>query len=196
MTNQRRPLDTVKHEKASVLDLRQMAQPAPHIPVSPRPTPVARRGTQATMDSFRYGLNSPRPVMTPKTQKAPVSSPVPAATSQPQAVAKPASSPRRRRKIWSIVQYPLIAGVALGAAYTTSIGQWFVLAYGVIALIRRLDSRYSFGAALFALICVPLFSVLGQSGISANIAVYVYELLVVGTVQAVIELRRSGVTAS
>ena len=109
--------------------------------------------------------------------------------------------PRRVRLIpstskGSLLQYPLLAAIALIAAYSATAGQVLVLLFGIFALVRRLDSRYAFGAALFLLVTIPLFSAIGQSGIAQNAAIYVYELLVVGTIMAVLELRRSGRTAS
>jgi hypothetical protein len=97
---------------------------------------------------------------------------------------------RWRRRAFEMLQYPLIAAVALGAAYTAVFGQWVVLGYAVIAFALRRPSRLSFGLALFILTTVPLFSVLGQPGIAQNAAIYVYELLLFGTVQVIFEHRK------
>lgn len=91
-------------------------------------------------------------------------------------------------KVWDIAQYPLFAGIAIAAAYSTGIGQWFVLAYAIIALIRRSPSQLTFGVALFLLIAIPIFQLLHQEGIASNAAVYVFELLAFGTLQASLEL--------
>jgi hypothetical protein len=88
------------------------------------------------------------------------------------------------------VQYPLIAAAALGAAYSSAVGQWFILGYVVIALLLRCTSRLSFGLALIILATLPLFVFLGQSGIAQNAGVYVLELLGFGTVQALWEQRK------
>ncbi len=77
--------------------------------------------------------------------------------------------------------------MALGAAYSSAIGQWFVLAYAVLALATRRSSRLSFAVALLILVTIPLFEALSQPAIAQNAAIYVYELLLIGTVQALWE---------
>jgi hypothetical protein len=106
-------------------------------------------------------------------------------------------TPHRRLNLaLELVQYPLIAAAALGAAYSATIGQWLILAYGLIAIFTRRPSRLSFGMALFLLITIPFFQALGQSGIAENAAIYTYELLVVGTIQTVLELRKTSKSAN
>ncbi len=110
----------------------------------------------------------------------------PAATStvpKPAAATKPAPG----RRLLDFAQYPLIAAFALGAAYSPTVGQLSIMAFGILGLGFRLSSRYAFGAALLLLASVPFFQVLHQSGISQNCAIYAYELLVVGTLQAILE---------
>lgn len=92
----------------------------------------------------------------------------------------------------SLLQYPAIAVAALAAAFNSTAGQLMVLAYGAYVLLRRRSARISFGAALFVLLTIPLFQLLGRDGIAENAAIYVYELLVIGTISALIELRKSG----
>ena len=115
--------------------------------------------------------------------------------SQPQSEPQPQPQPRPpltlRAKLWNLAQYPLVAIAALIAAFSVQFGQLLVLMWGVWSLLRRYDPRYSFGAALFVLLTIPLFQALGRPGIADNAAIYVYELLVVGTISAVIALRKS-----
>jgi hypothetical protein len=101
---------------------------------------------------------------------------------------KPHTKASKFRKLLALLQYPLIAILAVVSVYSTEVGQWIILAYAIYAIIRRVDSRATFVAALVLLIAVPLFQVLNQPGVAENIAVYTYELLVVGTVQSIIEL--------
>lgn len=103
---------------------------------------------------------------------------------------------RRLNVVLEVVQYPVIAGVALGAAYSSAVGQWLVLAYGIAVLVTRRTSRLSFGMALFLLITIPFFQAIGQTGIAENAAIYTYELLVIGTIQALVELRKTGISAN
>lgn len=102
--------------------------------------------------------------------------------------------PRRRWLEWG--SYPVIAVAALAAAYSATAGQVLVAAYAVVALgwIRR--SRATFAVALFLVVTIPLFEAIGQSGIAQNAATYVYELLVIGTIQAIIELAKTDKTHS
>ncbi len=102
-----------------------------------------------------------------------------------------------RASISIVVQYILIATVAVIAAYSTSIGQWFVLALAVYVITTRQDSRLTFGIALFVLVSVPFFQIINQTGVAANMAVYVFELMMLGVVQSIIELKwRKGVDMS
>lgn len=97
-----------------------------------------------------------------------------------------------RRKVWDIAQYPVLAIVALAAAANSTFGQLLVLGYALIVLfVRRQSSGLSFGLALIILLAVPLFQAIGHAGIAENAAIYVYELLVVGTISAIMELRRN-----
>jgi hypothetical protein len=92
------------------------------------------------------------------------------------------------RRILDFLQYPLIAGIAIGAAYSATVGQGIIGLFAIGAVALRVSSRYAFGAALILLISIPFFQAIHQSGVSQNAAIYAYELLVVGTVQAIIEL--------
>lgn len=94
-----------------------------------------------------------------------------------------------RASISIVVQYILIAAIGIASAYSTDIGQWFVLALAVYVIATRQDSRLTYGIALFIMISVPFFQLLNQPGVANNMAVYVFELLVLGTVQSLIELK-------
>lgn len=96
-----------------------------------------------------------------------------------------------RASISIVIQYVLIAAIGIAAAYSTNIGQWFVLALAIYVIATRQDSRLTYGIALFILISVPFFQIINQPGVANNMAVYVFELLVLGTVQSLIELRSS-----
>lgn len=89
----------------------------------------------------------------------------------------------------SIFQYLFFAFIAFGGAYSVEVGQYFVLAYAIYAIFLKRDSKLTFSIALFLLITIIFFQIFNQPAISNNIAVYVFELLVIGTIQAMIELR-------
>ncbi len=106
------------------------------------------------------------------------------------ASAQKTPKPTLYRKLLDFIQYPLIAVAALTAAYSPTAGQIIIGVYFLIALIFKISSRASFAIALVLLLCIPFFQILGQAGISENVAIYAYEMLAVGTVQAIIELWR------
>jgi len=95
-----------------------------------------------------------------------------------------------------IGQYPLIAAVALGAAYSGVFGQFLIAFYIAFAVVTRRTSQLSFGAAVFLLVTIPLFQGLNQPIIDQNVATYVFELLAFGTAQAVWEQRKIDKTAN
>ena len=101
-----------------------------------------------------------------------------------------ASRSSRGQKVWEYAQYPLVAIVALAGADNTTIGQLLVLVYGIVVVVWRLPSKQVFMLALILLVSVPLFQALGLPGISENAAIYVYELLVVATIRAILELNK------
>ena len=105
---------------------------------------------------------------------------------------------RRVSKRWwlEIGQYPLIAAVALGAAYSGVFGQFLIAFYIAFAVVTRRTSQLSFGAAVFLLVTIPLFQGLNQPIIDQNVATYVFELLAFGTAQAVWEQRKIDKTAN
>ena len=95
-------------------------------------------------------------------------------------------------KVWDYTQYPLFAVLALIASVNATFGQSAILAYAVIVLVlRRKPSSWSFVIALIILISIPIFTLIGQPTIAENAAIYVYELLVVGTIQAILEMKQT-----
>lgn len=179
--------------RPQTLDLRH-AQPgaAPARTRRPLPAPPVRRPTVTRPEGMPDPRRLEQRLVAPAPQPA-----APQAQAQAQAPAQPKPAkprPAQRsgwRKIGSVLQYPLIAAGALLAAYSTAFGQWIVLIFVIFAIVARKPSSLSFGIALFLLITIPLFQLLGQSGIAENVAVYVFELLVFGVAQALWELRKT-----
>lgn len=87
------------------------------------------------------------------------------------------------------VQYILIAFIAIVGAYSSVLGQYFVIAFAAYVLLFKKDSNLTFTIALFLLATIPFFQVLNQPGIAENMAVYVFELFFVGVIQALVELK-------
>lgn len=112
----------------------------------------------------------------------------------------PAAVPKKSPKVfhnpqqyWEIIQYPLFAGIALGAAASTTFGQILIIFYGFWALFwHRSMTQITFGLAILLLVAIPIFQLLRLEGIAANVAIYAYELLVIGTIGAILELKQAG----
>jgi hypothetical protein len=75
--------------------------------------------------------------------------------------------------------------VAVLMAFNVTIGQWLILGYAVYSLIFKRESHEVFVVAAIVLISIPIFQALGFVNFSSNAAIYVLELLVVGTVLSV-----------
>lgn len=129
-----------------------------------------------------------RPAQRPEPVERPQPAPIPTSKLARPTVSTP--KPKRRSKLLNALQYPLIAAAALGMAYSSTVGQAIIGAYFLLAIIFRISSRFSFAVALVLLLCIPFFQILHMDGVSENAAIYAYEMLVVGTVQAIIELWR------
>jgi len=126
-------------------------------------------------------LTSPKP---PSGREAPVAPPS----------RKPADSAvsTKRARLLEWLQYPLIIVLALVMAFSATAGQVLVGLYGLVVLVRRLDSRGPFILALIMLITIPIFQIINLSGFSENAAIYAYELMVIGVVEAITETWREG----
>jgi hypothetical protein len=105
--------------------------------------------------------------------------------------AKPVAAPSRGqsgakplwRRLMAGLQYPVIAGLALGVAYSQMVGQIVICCYIVIALAFRRKSRLSFVISLLILASVLIFQVLGQNRFAQTAASYLFELMAFGTLQ-------------
>jgi hypothetical protein len=90
--------------------------------------------------------------------------------------------------ILSIIQYIFITVITIISAYSTDLGQLFILIFAVYSIVFRKDSKTTFAIALFLLITIPFFQVINQEGIAENFAIYVFNLLVLGTFQSILEI--------
>lgn len=123
-------------------------------------------------------------VLSPHSDRQPAQ-PEPAHTDT--APARHTTRPPLWRRLLDFAQYPLIAGAAILAASNSTAGQVMIGLYAILCLLVRFSSKYTFGTALILLLGIPFFQALHQSGVSEKSAIYAYELLVVGTLQAIIE---------
>jgi hypothetical protein len=97
----------------------------------------------------------------------------------------------RRRINWAVVG-PIIASPALFglAEIGPLIAESVVLAYGIIALVARLQSRVSLILALGALVFITALQLGGVQTAASTMAIMAYELLAIGVVSFAFETRR------
>ena len=86
----------------------------------------------------------------------------------------------------------LLAVVVGISFFDQTVGIIIISIASVVGLILKLDSRYYFGAAVFALVMIPILSLLGRADMSNNYAVYAFVMMVFGTIASVVELMRQG----
>jgi hypothetical protein len=184
------------------------AKPLPKVPIgSPAGQPPTSLAGPERRIRSTDGITAPRHAQRPPAATQPQSSIARSAQPRsarpgnlPQPVATPQPGVKPRHKIFDFVQYPLIAAAAIGAAYSTNVGQAIIGVYFLLAIIFKVRSQITFGVALLLLISIPFFQIIHLDGTSENAAVYAFEMLVAGTVQAMIELwrdnRKAGRVAS
>jgi len=191
----------VKHqeEKARAEQAAQ-APPTPEIsskvvptvtPIKQPPSNTAGPGRRVRSTDGMVAVRAPQqpPLPSPRPTLAQPRSARPGNLAQP--ITTPLVGTKPRAKIFDFVQYPLIAAAAIGAAYSTNVGQAIIGVYFLLAIIFKIRSQITFGVALLLLISIPFFQIIHLTGTSDNAAIYSYEMLVVGTIQAMIELWRS-----
>ncbi len=159
---------------------------------------ISRRGPVLDLRKTRPGAAVGRPTMVGQRVRKPITVPH-AARALPRPIRRTArraervitgQKPATTQNALYYLQYLVIAVVALAIAYSSTVGQWILLAYGIIVLLRRTDSRQPFAAALFMLVLTPFFIILKLPVFADNVALYTYELLVIGTIAAMAELWR------
>lgn len=65
-----------------------------------------------------------------------------------------------------------------------------IIYFFLISALYRIESRYSFGAALALLVIIPLLLSFNNEVLAEVYAVYAYYFLVIGTILSVIEFKR------
>jgi hypothetical protein len=166
-------------------------QPAEPRTVAP-PKPSAPPPRQLKPDAVPT-RHPQRPQVLPEPSRGTLTTPQPRpAPERPYAQPGAPVQPKQRHKVFDFIQYPLIAAGALGASLSTSVGQILIGIFFIVAIITKLPSKVAFVGSLLLLICIPFFQVLNLSGTSQNAAVYAFEMLVVGTFLAIIELWKDG----
>jgi hypothetical protein len=152
--------------------------------------PKLVQASQQRVSSFDI-LAPTRPIPTTPTKRParPVS---PSPRSKIKTNTRPKLSQKTKISFWrqtvDYMQYPIIAVVALGSAYSSIVGQIIILLFLIASLTFKLSSRISFVIAIVLLASIPFFQAIKQTGVAQNSAIYAYEMLVVGTVIALFEL--------
>ncbi len=180
----RQPIDPLTQKRPAQLDLRGKgsATSANASRYVARLEPVRRKAANVLdLRPVATILTSPKP---PRSHQVPQSKPRP--KQQITAVKT------KRAKFFDLLQYPLLILVAVTMAFSSTAGQVLIGLYGLVALAKRLDSRGPFIIALIMLITIPIFQLINLSGFSENSAIYAYELMVIGVVEAITETWREG----
>jgi len=156
-------------------------------PVQLRPRPILPKERPVSFTPKRRDFSTPI-----KAPGSAISQPVPRTERTVAKTTTPTAPPkitRKRHLLTSSAQYIIVVVVALVAAASTTVGQLFILAFALYSLVLRRESQKTFVIALLLLISIPVFQLLNQTGVADNVAIYTYELLVFGTLQAILELK-------
>lgn len=211
----RRSIDGVSRGSAAARRVAALeTRVSPPLPPSPTPAPAP---SPAPVRILKPGHNFSRPItpappttpvkhrpisqppMSPQAHNTIIHSSVRTVESPDTATTHhvPNKSPKRKAKN-KLITYASYAGiatlaVAVGfALFDAAVGQWVVIAGGIIALILRVDSRIIFGGALFCLVMIPVMTMAGREPLSENYAIYTFILLALGTIRAMIESASNG----
>lgn len=97
----------------------------------------------------------------------------------------------RRKRIKRYTLFVVITLVGIVISMLTldfETGRWLICAYAILVLVLRLNSRYTFLMALFALVMVPFLRAMNRELVSNSYATYTYLLLLIGVATAAVEL--------
>lgn len=171
-----------------------MTEPA--VPETPVHIPAARQLTpplpQAEPETVAKIYNPPPRPAAKKGKVSAVSRAQAAEQAEEKSSQKADGTRSLYKRLLDWAQYPALAAIAFGAAYSVELGQWFVLVYAIVAILRGAASRTTFAVAIFLIVAIVVFQVLDMATVAENTAVYAYLLLVFGTLQAMFELFRTG----
>jgi hypothetical protein len=173
---QPRPHHVVPTARVQAIDM-AVRQP---VPISPAPAAAAeilppKQHRNHTVPTSELAQQTLHPQPSPAIAAAPS--------------AQDEGMPRRR---WlEYLQWALIlpAAVAVGlAVQSLKLGELAIAAYALFAIIRRIESRWTFVLALIALISVAVSLAFNRSQTTAaNFAVYAFLLLALGAIQLGLE---------
>lgn len=93
---------------------------------------------------------------------------------------------RRTLKVMSLI----FAFLLLKYYFDTEVSYIVIAIYFMVSVLFSIESKFSFGIALFFLASVPIFLSLGYEGSAENYAVFAYFFLTIGTALALIEYIR------
>ncbi|HSX08183.1 MAG TPA: hypothetical protein VLG11_04795 [Candidatus Saccharimonadales bacterium] len=85
----------------------------------------------------------------------------------------------------------LVAALVVGTLFReVKFGVLFLLAYAIFAFVRRIEAGVTFSMAIVMLVGMPATDLLHNHTLSQNFATYGFLLLLLGTVQLVVEQYR------
>jgi|GEM_PF-4852425 len=100
--------------------------------------------------------------------------------------------PGQRRRLhipWRMILTVLASPALLGAAWLNGWGLGIVLVYGVLVLLLRVPSRYTWALALMALLYMVGAKFGAYNDLAQALAVLVYVLLTIGVISLAVELK-------
>lgn len=154
------------------------------------------RSRHLSIDGVQTSVNRPHIPPNPKPDAQ-----APKAASnhrqRPKQVVAQSKAPQSKRQWlphWAklILAFPLV--LILGfSMQSLIIGQLLIIAYGIVAFVRRIPSRATFSMALIAMIGTIIL-LIGRTnpGLAQNFATYTFLLLVAGVLTLSRELKKEG----
>lgn len=84
----------------------------------------------------------------------------------------------------------LLVFLLLKYYFDTEVSYIVIAMYFMVSVLFSIESKFSFGIALFFLASVPIFLSLGYEASAENYAVFAYFFLVIGVILSLLEIRK------
>lgn len=178
---------------------------ADRLPASVNERPIRRPGWKLIQD-VKPAVRPPAPTvhpMQPELPPRPMPRRIPQAASeqQPSGLSLDTTPARSwRGRLWRgirthalLIASPLIVIISIRLSAVPMLGEFVTIAYGVLAILRRIPSRVSFMLATIVLVGVGIEIVfISEAGRANTIAFFAFLLLCIGAISSMLETRRAG----
>jgi hypothetical protein len=98
---------------------------------------------------------------------------------------------KSKSKLWLLIKMTFVIiflAVASILIQASTLGQWLIILYGIIAIAKRIESDTTFKLAVISLVGVPFILLYyNDQSLAENFALYSFLFLVIGTISAVRE---------